>query len=556
MIHFSETKKTFQPFVFKAVTFILAFGFLGLVSSCEEDDEQETITPTSAFSVESQNFLEVTFTNASTNAVSYVWNFGDESGGSNNENPVHTYAEPGTYTVRLVAASASDDLDVSTMEVTVSDAVTPVAAFSTSADGLAVTFTNSSMNADTYAWDFGDENTSTEESPEHTYAEEGTYIVTLTVTSADGVESTVSEEITVADGVIPTAGFTSVANFLEVTFTNTSEDATSYSWDFGDSSGTSTEENPIYTYAAAGTYDVELTATSGDGVENTFSMSVTVTDAVAPTASYTSEASDLEVTFTNTSTNATSYSWDFGDGNSSTDENPVHTYASYGTYTVVLTATSVDDIDDTDSQSIEVAFTPMILNGSMNELTPINTGDNTDAWSCNPPSTLGDGSASPYDFWSNSALDSWLASATGDSNHQPGSSSTSYNTDRSIKFESLGRRAYQPITVEAGTTYAIDAGVRVNSTTLSGSVLAGTFYILDKAITDEETGMSATSTSLENSDIASLAVNATIGSWTDVTINFTTTTETEVILYFVPDGANTATKEIFLDDISIEEVSI
>ena len=193
----------------------------------------------------------------------------------------------------------------------------------------------------------------------------------------------------------------------------------------------------------------------------------------------------------------------------------------------------------------------------MNELTSLSTGDNTDAWSLNPPGTFADGSASPYDAWSNSDLDSWLANATSDTNHQPGSSSTSYNTPRSIKFESAGRRAYQPITVEAGTTYTISSGVRVNSTTLTGSILAGTFYILDTAITDEETGMAATATSLENSFIASQAVTVSgPGTWVDATITFTTTTETEVILYFVPDGATTATKEIFLDDISIAEGSL
>lgn len=97
------------------------------------------------------------------------------------------------------------------------------------------------------------------------------------------------------DEVLPVAGFTSVASDLEVAFTNTSTDATSYSWAFGDG-GTSTEENPTHTYAAAGTYTVELTATNEDGsdsteesvtVEGTAVACETADNTISPAISYT-----------------------------------------------------------------------------------------------------------------------------------------------------------------------------------------------------------------------------------------------------------------------------
>ena len=149
-----------------------------------------------------------------------------------------------------------------------------------------------------------------------------------------------------------TASYTYSVEDLAVTFTNTSTGAESYSWDFGDGNS-STDESPVHTFADAGTYTVVLTATAG--MESaTDEQSITVSSSVVLTASYTYSVEDLAVTFTNTSTGAESYSWDFGDGNSSTDESPVHTFAGAGIYTVVLTATAGME-SATDEQSITVS---------------------------------------------------------------------------------------------------------------------------------------------------------------------------------------------------------
>ncbi len=126
-----------------------------------------------------------------------------------------------------------------------------------------------------------------------------------------------------------------------VQFTNNSTNATSYTWDFGDGS-TSTNANPSHNYAAGGVFSVKLTAT-GAGGSNTITKSVTLISAVPPSVNFSftgdnKEANDT-VTFNNTTSNATSYSWDFGDGTNSTVANPVHIYTSGGTYTVTLSAT-------------------------------------------------------------------------------------------------------------------------------------------------------------------------------------------------------------------------
>jgi PKD repeat protein len=169
-----------------------------------------------------------------------------------------------------------DNVSISSLESSEVAAPPLVANFSAVATDLTATFTNTSANATSYAWDFGDgAGTSTEENPTHTYAAGGIYTVKLVASNAtESVETT--RQITVIDpAAAPVASFTSEANFLEVTFTNTSANATSYTWDFGDSLGTSTDENPIYTYTNAGTYTVKVVATK-DGVSDEFSGDVTI----------------------------------------------------------------------------------------------------------------------------------------------------------------------------------------------------------------------------------------------------------------------------------------
>ena len=151
--------------------------------------------------------------------------------------------------------------------------------------------------------------------------------------------------------VIPVASFTFSPNSPEVgevvTFTNQSEDASSSDWDFGD--GTSSQsDNPTHIYTDDGDFSVELKATSEDG-SNSISQSITVTHPL-PVADFSMDMSTApageDITFTNLSENATSYSWDFGDGTTSSIANPTHDWEDVGIYTVQLTATGPGGTDD------------------------------------------------------------------------------------------------------------------------------------------------------------------------------------------------------------------
>jgi PKD repeat protein len=218
------------------------------------------------------NLLTVTLTNASQNAATYLWAFGDGVT-STLDNPVHTYAAAGTYTVTLWA-TGDCGTDVFAAQVTVS--LLPQAGFLHNAPvclGEPVVFTNTSANADTYLWAFGDGLTSTLENPVHTFAAAGSYDVSLE--ACHGVDCDIAND-TVEVQPLPAADFSFVTNLLTVTFTNASQNAATYLWDLGDG-GTSTDPNPVHTYAAAGTYSVVLTATGICG-EDTIAHDVTVSE--------------------------------------------------------------------------------------------------------------------------------------------------------------------------------------------------------------------------------------------------------------------------------------
>lgn len=217
---------------------------------------------------------------------------------------------------------------------------TPVANFSSSSNANTITFTDISTNSPTsWLWDFGDGNTSTQQNPTHTYASTGTYSVCLTATNSAG-SNTVCMSVTITITSIPVAAFSFMGETSgTVDFTdNSTNSPTSWAWDFGDGN-TSSMQNPQHTYSTFGTYNVCLTATNSAG-SNTVCQDVVAT--VAPVAVFTFLIpSPGIVAFSDASNNnPTSWFWDFGDGTTSTDQNPEHMYFATGMYSVCLTVTN------------------------------------------------------------------------------------------------------------------------------------------------------------------------------------------------------------------------
>jgi PKD repeat protein len=143
---------------------------------------------------------------------------------------------------------------------------------------------------------------------------------------------------------------------LQVQFTNQSTgQITTRSWNFGDST-TSTSTNPLKTYQNPGTYTVSLTVTGPGGSDTETKQGyISVSNPVMVTSDFSATPTigrrPLAVTFTNQSTNATSYLWSFGDGTTSTMANPVHTYSSAGQFSVSLQATGAGGSQDSESKT-------------------------------------------------------------------------------------------------------------------------------------------------------------------------------------------------------------
>lgn len=206
-------------------------------------------------------------------------------------------------------------------------------------------------------WDFGDGESSTDESPSHEYADSGIYDVQLMITGTDGDTAFIIKQITVTIPVLTSLFSSSMSNLI-ATFTDHSTPGpsgpiTGWAWDFGDG-GTSTSQNPTHTYATPGTYTVTLTVTgtSPDGTDNV-SHTVVATSPSTLSSLFSSAILGDLVSFTDHSTPGpsgpiTSWAWDFGDGTTSTTENPTHKYTESGTYTVTLTVTGTgaDGTDD------------------------------------------------------------------------------------------------------------------------------------------------------------------------------------------------------------------
>ena len=303
--------------------------------------------------------LTVNFTNASTGLVStYAWDFGDGET-SDVENPEHIYAANGDYTVCLIAGGC--DLP-DTLCMTVNVCLTVGADYSESVDGLTASFTNESIGGELeYSWDFGDGTTSASADPSHSYAAAGVYTVCLIATS-DCDADTVCSEITITCD-LPESNFTSEATALDVTFTNESLLGDTYAWDFGDGE-TSVDADPTHSFAMNGTYMVCLTVTNECGSIE-FCDSVVVCDEI--TADFTSTQSIFDVEFTSGSEGTiATYEWNFGDGASSSDENPTHTYAEDGEYTVCLIVTNECMEMDTLCETITINTAGVIENGLTN----------------------------------------------------------------------------------------------------------------------------------------------------------------------------------------------
>jgi len=321
---------------------------------------------------------------SSTDPASYSWDFGDGRT-SSGADVVHVFLSEGTFTVTLTAENAAGESTESIDIVVVPPTQPPIAAIGTLPGvievGDVVALSSLSTNSpDTEVWTFGDGETATGARVTHTWASEGTYLLSLTATNAAGTNTATETVVIVAELPAPVA---QIGDYNEspwvgdtTVFIDASIDATAWLWDFGDGV-TSTSPNPLHTFATPGQKIVTLTVSNRNGVNST---SVVVEPRLEPIASFFVSSSAIRagdtVNFIDDSVNAVSWFWDFGDDTTSGAQNPIHTYTETGSFGVLLTATSATgDTDDFGPVIITVDPAAPRLSGILK--LPVDDGDIT-----------------------------------------------------------------------------------------------------------------------------------------------------------------------------------
>ncbi|MBP7184997.1 MAG: PKD domain-containing protein, partial [Saprospiraceae bacterium] len=305
--------------------------------------------------------------------VSYLWTFGDGTS-STEASPIHHYNQSGQYVATLTITNLAGCTSVYTLTVDIIDyenyCNASFWAWQSDNAGLTFQFVNESeANTDTptYNWDFGDGSFSTEAFPTHTYSTPGIYTVSLVVIGLDSCFSSYTTELWVGENWIDSLSCYSVfyygnadpsnPNIIQFyTYNSSPNDSYTYTWDFGDGS-VGVGANPVHIYDSTGVYFVTMTYTSNDNTNCSgsyvseiylgttidpwggwnggscvanFVASPVVNPTVPPVANYMMQFTDLSYGNINT------WHWDFGDGTSSSEQNPTHIYQNQGYYTVTL----------------------------------------------------------------------------------------------------------------------------------------------------------------------------------------------------------------------------
>jgi len=338
------------------------------------------------------------FTDASTISPGSIkqwnWNFGDGNN-SNVQNPSNNYIKSGPYSVKLVTTSDNGCKDSGIKKITILPKPIAVFNYKNACVGSPVFISNNSVdssNQSTYAWDFGDAFTSTQSIPFHSYTANGTYKISLKITSKTGCSDTTSLYITPNPKPNPQVGFVNGCTGQNVTFTDTSHPGANaiYAWDFGDGGVFSAKTNTAtHAYKTAKTFTFSLVLTSGAGCTDTLKKSISIMD--FPKASYATADICLgnSATFTNASTGVgpLSYKWYFGDNSAVvTTTNAIHLYKAAGIYQVKLAAINPNSCPDTFTRSITVNPLPTVpnwtytQNGYRVSFTPADTTLGTYSW--------------------------------------------------------------------------------------------------------------------------------------------------------------------------------
>ncbi|MBL4657139.1 MAG: PKD domain-containing protein, partial [Flavobacteriales bacterium] len=323
---------------------------------------------------------QVTFTDMSVGAETWLWDF-DDGNSSNDANVVHTFTSYGLYHVKLIVTNTNGCTDSQIHQVRIPKVIANFGATDTEeCFSLTTSFKDSSTfeytnyNPRHWYWDFGDGTTYssndhwTKNPPPHVYSDTGSYDVMLVVTEKYGCKDTmVRNNFITVHGVYPNYGADIEAGCapLQVHFTDSTMGTSplvSWSWDFGDGSPISSLNNPTHSFGAGSPYNVQLTVLDANGcidsLEKPGLISPTFIYPAFSCKSAVCLAEDAGIVDSSLGAGI-SYSWDFGDGYTTSSPNPSHGYSNTGVHTIVLTLSDINGCVLSKSQTIEVFPQPI-----------------------------------------------------------------------------------------------------------------------------------------------------------------------------------------------------
>ena len=309
----------------------------------------------------------------SSGALLSTWDFGDGSPTVDATSPVYKYNGPGTYQVKLTVVTSPFGY-VTSITKTINVNEIPTASFknTNACEGNAVTMINTTTIGSgtlSYVWDFGDGSpTATTTNASRTYAAAGGYKVTLKA-SGNGCTNVFSKNV--YEFARPVAAFIAVSGSCEndlFTFKNNSsisQGEFGSNWDFDDGGNFATVDNPQYDFLTPGVKNVKLLAVSEFGCTNSVTVPVTVKAIPATNFTFPSACSIDPTQFNNTTVipageTSKSYTWDFGDGYSSTATSPLKQWLSIGPKIVKLTAELNNGCIAEKSQIVNVGVQPKV----------------------------------------------------------------------------------------------------------------------------------------------------------------------------------------------------
>ena len=312
------------------------------------------------------NKQPIQFISTATNTSFYSWNFGDGNT-SNLPNPSNQYLNPGSYTVTLIG-STNSCADTTTKTFLVYPK--PNASFTVPSAyycGIpaSIQINNNSTGAIGYSWDFGNNSSSAATNPLINYPISGTYSINLIAANEFNCFDTTQLTIDIypypiieSVAIEPSEG----CQPLSITVTANASNGNAYLWNFGDGSSpvTLTSSSATYTYSDTGSYTISLSVISFMDCGDTVTLYDTIKVYISPIADFdyevntTVEPIDGKVFFTNLSKHAETYIWDFGDGFSTTETDPVHQYSNIDSFSVTLYSINQFGCEDSIKKSVYV----------------------------------------------------------------------------------------------------------------------------------------------------------------------------------------------------------